>query len=259
MRFNLFLHATDNKTYVMREDWIEDNGTGGGEYLNFTLDKVSLDDFQAQEGSGSYPIGSRPTEKELTIVANTIPYDGVLELRIYGYYVVDYNFSAETGLNASHSPNFDKFFAYIDGVTYTFDNGDIATGQDTVIRINDLHNVKSSQDYTFGEVPVNCGGINAYAGGLFKADGSEMVGFKRNAGGNNYNLIELVGREIIHFNKKNYNRLSGTIKNLGKEPLMFNSRFVYKGKNYLPFAYSLNVIANEMDIQQMQEVESYSE
>jgi hypothetical protein len=257
MRFNLFLHATDNKTYVMREDWIEDNGTGGGEYLNFTLDKVSLDDFQAQEGSGSYPVGSRPTEKELTIVANTIPYDGVLELRIYGYYVVDYNFSAETGLNVSHSPNFDKFFAYIDGVTYTFDNGDIATGQDTAVQINELHNVKGSQDYIFGEVPLDRGGINAYAGGLFKADGSELYGFQRNAEGQKYNLLELVGREIIHFNKDNYNRLSGTIKNLDKEPLMFNRLLVREEKTYYPYNCSLNIISNEMNITAMQEVEPY--
>lgn len=257
MRFNLFLHTKDNITYVMRNDWVEDNGTGGGEYLNFTLDKISLDSYQSQEGSGSFPIGTRPSEKELTITANTIPYDGVLELRIYGYYVADYKFGAENGTSVSHSPNFDKLFAYIDGVTYTFDNGDIATGQDTVIRINELHNIKGSQDYTFGEVPLDHGGINAYAGGLFKADGSEMVGFKRDTWGDSYKLLELVGREVIHFNKKNYNKLSGTIKNLEKEPLMFNKRFVYNGKNYLPFACSLDVISNTMNVTTMQEVEPY--
>lgn len=257
MRFNLFLHAKDNKTYVMREDWMEDNGTGGGEYLNFTLDKISLESYQSQEGSGSFPVGTRPSEKELTITANTIPYDGVLELRIYGYYVVDYKFGLENGTSVSHSPNFDKFFAYIDGVTYTFDNSDIPTGQDTAVQINELHNVKGSQDYIFGEVPLDHGGINAYAGGLFKADGTELYGFQRNAEGENYNLLELVGREAIHFNKKNYNKLSGQIKNLDKEPLMFNRLFIREGKTYYPYNCSLNIISNEMNITTMQEVEPY--
>lgn len=257
MRFNLFLHTKDNTTYVMREDWVEDNGTGGGEYLNFTLDKISLDSYQSQEGSGAFPIGTRPSEKELTITANTIPYDGVLELRIYGYYVVDYKFGAENGTSVSHSPNFDKFFAYINEPIYTFDNADIPTGQDTAVQINELHNVKGSQDYIFGEVPLDRGGINAYAGGLFKADGSELYGFQRNANGQKYNLLELVGREIIHFNKDNYNRLSGTIKNLDKEPLMFNRLLVREGKTYYPYNCSLNVISNEMNITVMQEVEPY--
>lgn len=258
MRFNLFLHTKDNTTYVMREDWVEDNGTGGGEYLNFTLDKISLDSYQSQEGSGSFPIGTRPSDKELTITANTIPYDGVLELRIYGYYVADYKFGAENNTSVSHSPNFDKFFAYINEPIYTFDNADIPTGQDAAVQINELHNVKGSQDYIFGEVPLDHGGINAYAGGLFKADGSELYGFQRNADGTSYNLLELVGREIIHFNKDNYNRLSGTIKNLDKEPLMFNRLLVREGKTYMPFAASLNVISNQMNITTMQEVEPYT-
>ena len=256
MRFNLFLHTKDNTTYVMREDWVEDNGTGGGEYLNFTLDKISLESYQSQEG-GSFPVGTRPSDKELTITANTIPYDGVLELRIYGYYVVDYKFGLENGTSVSHSPNFDKFFAYINEPIYTFDSEDIPTGQKSALQINKLHNVKGSNDYTFGEVPVDHGGINAYAGGLFKDDGSEMIGFQRNADSQNYNLLELVGREAIHFNKKNYNKLSGTIKNLDKEPLMFNRLFIREGKTYYPYNCSLNVISNEMNITTMQEVELY--
>ncbi len=253
LRMNLFLHTRDNKTYVMNKEWVEDNGTGSGNFINLTLDKVSLDAYNVIEGEGAFPIGSQPQEQELTITANTIPYDGILELRIYGYYVVSYQYADEN----IQSPNFDKFFTYIDNLTYTFDSNDISSGQESKVQVSELHNIKEDRDYSFGQVPLDSGGINAYAGGLFKANGDELVGFKRNVDGSTYPLLELVGREIIHFNKKNYNKLSGTIKNLAKEPLRFDKVFIYKGKNYLPFACSLDVISNTMNITTMQEVEPY--
>ena len=256
IKANLFLH-TGSTTYVMRNDWEVDNGTGSGAFINYTLDKVSLDSYTQIEGKGSFPNGVQPSEKEITLVANTIPYDGVLEFRIYGYYIVDYKFKMEeTGWN----PHFDKFFTVIDNLTFTFNNGDAQTGVDTNVSVGDVHNVKSAESYVFGQIPANAGGINAYAGGLYNAADSmsELIGFQRNSSGSNYNLLELVGREIIHFNKKNYNKLSGIIKNLDKEPLMFNKLFVREGKTYAPFAYSLNVISNEMEVTTMQEVEPYT-
>ena len=254
MRFNLFLHAKNGKTYVMNRDWVEDSGTGNGNYINFILDEVRLDSYNYVEGEGFFPVGVAPKEQELTITANAIPYDGQLELRIYGYFVNKYKWGID---EAYHNPNFDKFFAYIDELTYTFDGEGAATGQDASIEVGAMHNIKRAEDYIFGQVPYDCGGMNAYAGGLYKADGAEMTGFQRNANGVNYNLLELVGREISHFNRKNYNKLSGTIKNLDKAPLMFNRLFVREGKTYAPFAYSLSVISNEMNITTMQEVEPY--
>lgn len=254
IRMNLFLHTNDHKTYVMQKEWVEDNGTGGDQYINFTLDKVSLDSYQYQDGKGFFPIGNQPAEKELTITANTIPYDGVLELRIYGYYVADYHYGAEN----MQSPNFDKFFAYINELTYTFDNGSTISGQNALVSIDNAHNVKGSQDYQFGEVPIDSGGINTYAGGLYDSAGKEIYGFQRSESEGIYNLLELVGREIIHFNKKNYNKLSGTIQNFDKEPLSFNKLFIRDGKKYMPYSYSLDVIANKMNITTMQEVEQYT-
>lgn len=253
VRFNLLLHARDNKTYVMNKEWVEDDGTGSGSYINLTLEKVSLDSYIYQEGKGFFPVGSQPQEQEITITANAIPQDGTLELRIYGYYIV----SQKYGNQNIQSPNFDKFFTYIDELTYTFEGNDISAGQDARVTIAELHNVKESRDYSFGQVPLDCGGINAYAGGLFKANGDELVGFRRDDSSTTYPLLELVGREIIHFNKKNYTKLSGTAKNLSQEPLMFNKLLVYKGKNYLPYSCSLDVISNTMHITTMQEVEQY--
>lgn len=254
LKFNLFLHTRDNKTYLMNKEWVEDNGTGSGNFINIVLDKVSLDDYSYTEGKGFFPIGSSAQEQEITITANTIPYDGELELRIYGYFIQGYKWHTD---ESYWNPNFGKFFTYIDNLTYTFDGHDISTGQDAKVTVAELHNIKEDRDYSFGQVPLDCGGINAYAGGLFKANGDELVGFKRNVDGSTYPLLELVGREIIHFNKRNYNKLSGTIRNLAKEPLRFDRMFIYKGKNYLPFAYSLDVISNRMNITTMQEVEPY--
>jgi hypothetical protein len=132
------------------------------------------------------------------------------------------------------------------------------TGVETKTQVGVLHNIAEKVNYSFGQVPQREGDIITYAGGLFKSDTiTALQGFKRNVDSTTYPLLELVGREIIHFNKKNYNKLSGTIKNLAKEPLRFDKVFIYKGKNYLPFACSLDVISNTMNITTMQEVEPY--
>ena len=238
LKVNVLLHSGTN-TYVLRQDWELLSGEET-DTIRFVLPEITSN--------------STAQEEELTIDVNRIPYDGDLEFRIYGFYL-----NPEYGSNVGiPEGSLVKMVSYISDVTYTYETKVIPTGQDTAVQINELHNVKSSQDYTFGEVPLDHGGINAYAGGLFKADGSELYGFQRNAEGQKYNLLELVGREIIHFNKDNYNRLSGTIKNLDKEPLMFNRLLVREEKTYYPYNCSLNVISNEMNITAMQEVEPYT-
>lgn len=251
LKMNILLHS-GLKSYVLRGNW-EDIESAGDWQLNFTLPKVELSYVE-----GGQATATEPTEQEVTINIATIPYDGEIELRIYGWYIVDkHNYWEDDWDLTDYQFDWLKCLSYINEPIFSYNNDDPATGQDASILVNSLHNVKNSQDYIFGEIPVNNGGINTYAGGLFKADGNELVGFQRNADGTNYNLLELVGREIIHFNKDNYNRLSGTIKNLDKEPLMFNRLFVREGKTYYPYNCSLNVISNEMNITTMQEVEPY--
>lgn len=238
LKVNVLLHSGTN-TYVLRQEWELLSGEET-DTIRFILPEITSN--------------STAQEEELTIDVNRIPYDGDLEFRIYGFYL-NPEYDSNVGIPEG---SLVKMVSYISDVTYTYETKVIPTGQDTAVQINELHNVKGSQDYTFGEVPLDRGGINAYAGGLFKADGSELYGFQRDADGVKYNLLELVGREIIHFNKDNYNRLSGTIKNLDKEPLMFNRLFVREGKTYYPYNGSLNVISNEMNITAMQEVEPYT-
>ena len=206
LKLNILLHS-GLKTYILNYNWEELNG-----------DETSAMNFVFSELSGG------ATEQECTISISNIPYDGEIELRIYGWYFIKATNWSAMPLNAVSGP---------------------------------AHNIRESIDYKFGQVPQSGGGINTFAGGLYTADGKEMYGFQRNERGVNYPLLEIVGREVIHFNKKNYVKLSGSIKNLAKEPLSFNKQFVYKGKNYAPFAYSLNVISNEINITAMQEVEPY--
>ena len=245
LKINVFLHV-GTKTFILGDTWEEITGAETNS-LYFTLDKVG------QLGTNGT---ATPTEQEITIDVNTIPYNGELELRIYGFCIHEKtNLQEDAGL-ATY--DWLKMVSYIDDVRYSYER-ELATGQGARTEIAPLHNVKESKSYKFGQVPVYAGGINAYAGGLYNASKNmeSMVLFQRNASATSYNLLELIGREVIHFNKKNYNKLSGTIRNLAKEPLMFNRLFIRNGKRYAPFAYSLNIISNQMEITTMQEVENY--
>ena len=246
LKVNVFLHS-GTKSYILGETWQEISGAETNS-LYFVLDKIG------QLGTNST---AAPAEQEITIDVNTIPYDGELELRIYGFCIHEKTNLQEDGGAATY--DWLRMVSYIDKVSYSYQE-ESATGQNARTEIAQLHNIKQSESYSFGQVPVYAGGINAYVGGLYNASNGmqPLNGFKRNADAQAYNsFLELVGREAIHFNKKNYTKLSGSIKNLSKEPLGFNKLFVYKGKNYAPYACSLNVISNEMNITTMQEVEPY--
>lgn len=251
LKMNVFLHVGVD-TYVLQGSWQQVSDSNKDWQLDFVLPKVELTSFDGPA------IGVGPTEEEVTINMATVPYSGEIELRIYGYYIVGkHNYWEDEWTLNDYKFDWLKCVSYINNPVYTYNIENAETGQTSKTEIGPTHNVKDSQDYVFGQVPDNYGGINAFAGGLYRNDGTELNGFQRNAEGENYNLLELVGREVIHFNKMNYNKLSGTIKNLDKEPLMFNRLFVREGKTYAPFAYSLNVISNEMNITTMQEVEPY--
>jgi hypothetical protein len=243
LKVNLLLHV-GTRTYILGQNWEEINGAETNS-LYFVLPKIGQVDGSSVT----------PNEEEITIDVNTIPNDGVLELRIYGFTIHNKTNLQEDAGSAIY--DWLRMVSYINEVKYTYNIDNPDTGRYSQVEVNKQHNIKDTQSYTFGQIPVEGGAVNAFAGGLFKADGNELIGFQRNADATNYNLLELVGREIIHFNKRNYNRLSGTIRNLNKEPLMFNRLFVREGKKYAPYNYSLNVISNEMNITSMQEVEQY--
>ena len=245
--YDIFLHS-GLKKYKLNYNWVDVSDGTQTAPLKFVLPEMYFSGGDDDEP----PV---PKEEECVITINGIPATGELEFVIYGWYFITIQDTWNETFNKG--VEWEKFFAYVNEVTYTFENNSKGTGQEAKTSINPLHNILRNEKYQFGNVPKYGGGLGAYAGGLFNLVGEELSSFKRNENSPAYNLLELVGREIIHFNKKNYNKLSGEIKSPTKEPLKFNSLFSREGKLYYPFSCSLNVIDNTMTITSMQEVEPY--
>lgn len=252
-RFNVFLRAYDGTSYVMRENWVEESALSEQPFIEFLADKLQIIDSGVTDGQGNHRFvyTGYNNDKEYSVTIHTIPKAGVLEFVVYPY-----TFENDDYTSARDAATFQRG-AKISNIVFAVKIGKVGINGKTTIDAK--HNVKETQDYIFGQVPQRDGDTITYAGGLFQSDNiTALRGFQRNADSpNNYHLLELVGREIAHFNNGNNNKLSGTIKNLGGEPLRFDSFLLYKGAFYLPFACSLNVIANEMNITTMQEVRQY--
>lgn len=252
-RFNVFLRAEDGSEYVMREEWVNANTTITEQpFIEFKTKKLEVYNSGVNDAQGNPRVRytSYDNEEEFSITIGSIPKAGILEFVVYPYTFVDDEYAS-----VRDDATFQRG-AKISDITFAIK--DTATGIESNTLVDAQHNVKNAVSYSFGEVPIKNGDFLLYAGGLFNpVNLTALKGYQRNADATNYNLLELVGRELIHFNKRNYNRLSGTIRNLNKEPLMFNRLFMREGKKYAPYNYSLNVISNEMNITSMQEVEPY--
>lgn len=251
-RFNIFLRANDGTNYVMREDWVEEAALNERPFIEFLTDKLQTVDTGVTDGQGNHRFAytGYNNSKEYSITIGSIPKAGTLEFAIYPW-----TFEQDAYPSVRDAATYQRG-AKISKIEFSVQVG--KTGVEARTQIGVLHNIAEKINYSFGQVPQREGDVITYAGGLFQSDTiTALQGFRRNANSTTYPLVELVGREVIHFNKKNYTKLSGTAKNLAKEPLMFNKLLVYKGKNYLPFACSLDVISNTMNITTMQEVEPY--
>lgn len=250
-RFNIFLRCEDGSNYVMREDWVDASTVNTEQpFIEFTTEKLKTANTNISDAQGNkrFVFTGYNNDEEYSITINSIPKAGTLEFVVYPWTFEGEDTAREAATYQRGARISDIQFAVKLNIT----------GITSGTLVGENHNVKSNYDYQFGQVPKFDGDLIVYAGGLFYGDTLTAInGFQRNAEGENYNLLELVGREVIHFNKKNYNKLSGTIKNLNKEPLMFNRLFEREGKTYAPYSYSLNVISNEMNITTMQEVEPY--
>ena len=251
-RFNIFLRANDGTSYVMREDWVEESTLSEQPFIEFLTEKLQTIDTGVTDGQGNHRFAytGYNNSKEYSITIGAIPKAGTLEFVVYPWTFEKDDYSSTRDISTFQRG------AKISNIQFCVQVSKTGVSTKTQVGVN--HNTKESVNYNFGQVPQREGDVITYAGGLFKTDTiTALQGFRRDQESTTYHLLELVGREVIHFNKKNYSKLSGTIKNLQKEPLMFNKRFVYDGKNYLPFACSLDVITNTMNVTTMQEVEPY--
>lgn len=251
-RFNIFLRAYDGTNYVMREDWMEESALNEQPFIEFLTDELKTIDSGVTDGQGNHRFvyTGYNNDKDYSITINTIPKAGVLEFVVYPW-----TFEND-GYSSSRDTATYQRGAKISDITFAVKVGKV--GIEAKATIGQSHNIKEAQTYQFGQVPQREGDTITYAGGLFYSDSiTAMLGFQRGADSPNYHLLELVGRERANFNKKNFTKLSGTIRNLEQQPLGFNKLMVYKGGTYLPYSCALNVISNEMDVTVMQEVEAY--
>ena len=253
-RFNIFLRAIDGTNYVMREDWVEEAAVSEQPFIEFLTEKLQTVDTGVTDGQGNHRFAytGYNNSEEYSITIGSIPKAGTLEFVVYPW-----TFEKDDYSSGRDSATFQRG-AKISNIVFSVQVSN--TGIASNVIIGKDHNIKADESYIFGEVPQRDGDVITYAGGLFQSDTITAIqGFKRNESGVKYHLLELVGRELAHYYKKNYTKLSGTIKNLAQEPLMFNKLLIRNGKTYAPFAYSLEVISNEMQITAMQEVEVYQD
>lgn len=250
IRMNVLLHGS-TKTYILQDFWTEYTDDNSHK-LDFILDKIGQ--------TGDYSdydllIKTSASEQDIEITINSIPENGDIEIRIYGYFINEKrNQQEDNSSNVVY--DWTKMFGYITDVKMFYEVEE--TGNEANIIVGEKHNISEERNYIIGQVPYGNGGINTYAGGLFDAnnDYQSIDGIQLH--GAEYHLLELIGREIAHYNKKNYTRLSGTVKATAFNPLLFNDYYNYNGKKYIPYNYSLSVISNEMSITEMQEIEDYT-
>lgn len=233
--FQVALRTPNGKVYIMTSnDWVDgqslDFNHSFARWIKFLMPECVM----ADEGTWN-------KEQEVSIFVNSIPYDG--ELLLYIYPIL----WGEDGTDDGYS-----LAGKIRDIKIAFSN-DIGQ-QSARVTINDKHNITSEIALTIGQVPSGKGDYKAYAGGLFASDGLPIYGFKRRESDIiSYNLMELVGREHIHYNKDNYPILSGRMMG----DISFGNNIAYKGRKYTLISASYSVISGILDVTSMQEVRDY--
>ena len=238
---SVILHADNGQDYYLGREWYQYNNTSQGmSVMKFTLNQATYGNISAED---------------IEIEAQSIPYNGELSIRIHGYQMEDFKY---VRVNDNYPyPDWNAFFAKIEDVTIEIDNDNLPSGVNMGVTINEAHNIKRDEDYTINTLPNGIGGETAVVNGLFNSNGNSLYFAKLNNQTEEYTLLELVGREAIHYNLKNYEKLSGDIKAVDGKPLLFNSCYKYNNKTFIPYSYSLSLISNTMNITSMQEVEPY--
>jgi hypothetical protein len=234
--FQVALRRSNGVEYIMTpNDWVEITTNP------FHRDYVMWIKFQMPECVMADE-GTWNKEQEVSIFVNSIPYDGELLLYIYPVLWGE-DVTTDDGYSLAGK---------IRDIKIAFSN-DIGQ-QSARATINDKHNITSEIALTIGQVPSGKGDYRAYAGGLFSADGLPIYAFKRREEDIiSYNLMELVAREHIHYNKDNYTILSGRMMG----DISLGNNIAYKGRKYTLISASYSVISGILDVTSMQEVRDY--
>ena len=255
-RFNIFLIGDDGNTYIMRDKWVNANSELEDNFIEFTTKKLQIyaTNNISEDGANRMRFTQYNNEEEYSIVINTIPVAGKLQFVIYPYTFLEDSYADIRDVNT-----FERG-AKISDIKFSVETE--SKGLESTVSINPNHNIKGKESFIYGEVPAGQGDFLLYTGGLFYPGSLETInGFKlpNRGNGSTYHLLELVNREIIHYSKKNYNLLSGSLDYEDNIPLMFNHILLREGKTFLIKDASLNIIQNIINITSAQEVEDYAD
>ena len=225
-------------------------------FIEFTTDKLKsyYTNVITSGGSAAEKFTQYNNQKDYSIVINGIPVSGVLQFVVYPYTFVDDSYADVRDINAYERG------AKIADLTFKVETE--TRGIKSHLSINAEHNIKADDAFTYGEVPRGQGDFLLYTGGLFYPETLVSVnGFRLpdRGDGSQYQLLELVCREIAHYNRTNYNMLSGDCYLPDNAPLTFASHFTRDGKKYLMLESSLNIIRNDISVTRMTEVEPYQD
>lgn len=245
-RFNLFITVGATK-YVMREGWeVYDPSTIAEPYLYFVM-PASLNEY------GEYI--ALDSDTEISFYVNNVPGAGTMELEIYPVSAQSKEDGDPTPLAMpfpQEDPNYHRVgYGRITNITMYIDEG--IGGRVKNIDINSSHNVKGRAQASVGQVPEGMGNTLLYTGGLFYSDtyNTPLSSFARAAGGTNYDLLELVGREYLSYQNAAYNALSGTM--MANAAFRFDKAISFDNQSYRIVGASLAVLSNTLQAQMLQQ------
>jgi len=236
-RFNIFF-VTGGTRYVMREAWEEYNpATIEEPYLYFSMPSTST---------------GIALDEVIKLYISSFPNDasGTLELVVYpplAYYNED---DGESECISSASR---LLYGYgkITNIAMTVDEGVGARAKN--VAINGNHNINGEVRVGFGQVPLDCGNALLYLGGIFytDVDSTPLTAFKRDANGEIYDLLELVGREYISYQNAAYNALSGSL--MAEAAFRFDKSVTFEENDYRIVGASLAILSNTLTVQLLQQ------
>ena len=249
-RFNIFM-TVGGTEYVLRNTWQEYDATTIEEpYLYFVMPAV-VDEYGH--------IVSEDTDNEVSFYVGEVPGAGTMRFVIYKTVAQ----SKEDGepedraMALLTANSYTLPFAKITDIGMYIDEG--VSGRSKLVTVNTSHNVKSSADFSIGQVPNDRGNVLLYLGGLFYTDtyNTPLTSFKRSSSASStYDLLELVARERISFNNDNYDQLSGTMK--AATAFSFAKGISFGSTDYRLVSASLNVLSNTLQVQAMQTEPSFA-
>ena len=248
-RCNVFLNANGTR-YVLRQGWEEYNPSSmANPYLYFIMPAV-------RDEYGN--IIALDADNDVSLYISRIPIAGEIELVLYPASLQTKEDGEPTEIaKASVGGGRVDAYAKIDGIEMSIDDG--IEGRANLITINEAHNVQSNFSASIGEVPEGRGNALLYLGGLFYDDDyyTPLKGFKRDANGYSYDLLELVAREHITHNNAAYNALSGTMK--AEDAFRFDRAIAFEGTEYRIIAASLAVLSNTLSVQFLQQEADFAD